>query len=74
MAKQIDIKVPVAKPLVKVRSFAGCFIVHTVPGKLDQTLGFCVLFADAFADHASLILFANGGGERFVTQTSQDFA
>lgn len=66
MAKESDTKVPVAKPLVKVKSFAGCFIVH--PVKLDQTLN-CVLFADGFADHAmaSLILFANGGGERFVT-------
>lgn len=69
MVKENDAKVPVAKPFVKVRSFAACFIVHPVTGKLDQTFDFCVLFADGFADHAmaSLILFANGGIERFVT-------
>ena len=59
VVKESDTKVPVAKPLVKVRSFAGCFIVHPVTGKLDQTFDFCVLFADGFADHAmaSLIPF-----------------
>ena len=44
MVKENDAKVPVAKPFVKVRSFAACFIVHPVTGKLDQTFDFCVLF------------------------------